>query len=300
MFQTSFLDPTERIVNVASAPQRSPFRYPGGRTWLIPHVRQWLLSLPAKPAELVEPFAGGAIVGVTVAAENLADHVTLVELDEQVAAVWQTIFADAGGGAWLAERIVGFDLTAGNVQSTLDTPATSHRERAFQTILRNRVSRGGILAPGAGLVKHGEAGKGLRSRWYPETLCRRILDLVALRDKVTFVLGDGLVALADHAARPDRVFFIDPPYTAAGKKAGSRLYTHSSLDHVALFRVAATAAGEFLMTYDDAPDIRELAHRHGMTCKTVAMKNTHHAKMNELLIGRTLDWIEPQFHSLAP
>ena len=25
----------ERVVNVASVPQRSPFRYPGGKTWLI-------------------------------------------------------------------------------------------------------------------------------------------------------------------------------------------------------------------------------------------------------------------------
>ncbi len=24
------------IVNVASVPQRSPFRYPGGKTWLVP------------------------------------------------------------------------------------------------------------------------------------------------------------------------------------------------------------------------------------------------------------------------
>jgi len=30
------------IINVASVPQRSPFRYPGGKTWLIPTVRQWL------------------------------------------------------------------------------------------------------------------------------------------------------------------------------------------------------------------------------------------------------------------
>ena len=26
-------------VNVASVPQRSPFRYPGGKTWLVPQVR---------------------------------------------------------------------------------------------------------------------------------------------------------------------------------------------------------------------------------------------------------------------
>ncbi len=33
------------IVNVASVPQRSPFRYPGGKTWLVPRIRQWLKSL---------------------------------------------------------------------------------------------------------------------------------------------------------------------------------------------------------------------------------------------------------------
>ena len=48
-----------RIINVASIPQRSPFRYPGGKTWLVPYIRQWLSSLPARPHEFIEPFAGG-------------------------------------------------------------------------------------------------------------------------------------------------------------------------------------------------------------------------------------------------
>lgn len=46
-----------------------------------------------------------------------------------------------------------------------------------------------------------------------------------------------------------------------------------------------------LLTYDDAPDVRDLAERHGFNVKAVAMKNTHHAKMNELLIGRNLAWV---------
>src|ERR1043165_2468876 len=92
------------VVNVASGPQRSPFRYAGGKTWLVPRVRLWLR---ARPTELIEPFAGGGIVGLPAAAERLAGHVTMVELDEQVAAVWRAIIND-GEGAWLAERIVGF------------------------------------------------------------------------------------------------------------------------------------------------------------------------------------------------
>jgi DNA adenine methylase len=85
-----------RVVNVASVPQRSPFRYPGGKTWLIPQVRKWLRSLSPQPFELIEPFAGGAIVSLTAAFESLVSQVTMCELDEDVAAVWQTILGSDG------------------------------------------------------------------------------------------------------------------------------------------------------------------------------------------------------------
>ena len=87
-------------------------------------------------------------------------------------------------------------------------------------------------------------------------------------------------------------FFIDPPYTAGGKRAGSRLYTHSEIDHDKLFSICEKLRGDFLMTYDNAEEVRALAERHGFETKSVAMKNTHHAEMDELLIGRNLDWVE--------
>ena len=36
---------SDRVVNVASVPQRSPLRYPGGKTWLVPHIRTWLKEM---------------------------------------------------------------------------------------------------------------------------------------------------------------------------------------------------------------------------------------------------------------
>lgn len=97
--------------------------------------------------------------------------------------------------------------------------------------------------------------------------------------------------LRRNARRSDAVFFVDPPYTAAGKKAGSRLYTCSEMDHEELFKVTSRIKGDFLMTYDDAEGVRDLARRNGFDMETVAMKSTHHAKMTELLIGRNLDWV---------
>ncbi len=276
------------VVNVSLVPQRSPFRYPGGKTWLVPRIRQWLSSHPAKPEVLIEPFAGGGIVSLTVAFEQLANRVVMVELDDQVAAVWKTVLG--GDAQWLAEEIAGFEITSQSVEQILARTAEAQRAKAFRTIVRNRVNRGGILAPGAGLVKNGENGKGLCSRWYPDTLRRRILDIAAISDRIGFIEGDGMDVLREHAHDADTVFFIDPPYTAAGKKAGSRLYKHSSLHHEELFRLSTLLAGDFLMTYDNTDEVRELAKWHGLDTLLVAMKSTHHAKMNELLIGRDLDW----------
>lgn len=288
---TLFADsPTrEKIVNVASVPQRSPFRYPGGKTWLVPKMRQWLLSRPSVPALLVEPFAGGGIITLSAVAEELVNEAVMVELDEEIAAVWHTILN--GGAQQLAEAIVNFTLTADSVRDVLGSEPSSLEDKAFRTILKNRTYHGGILAPGSGLIKHGENGKGLLSRWYPETLKKRILAIDAIRDRITFHETDGMQVLRDYAEQPDAVFFIDPPYTAAGKKAGARLYTHFNLDHEELFRVASTLAGDFLMTYDNAEGVRELAAKYNLDTELIPMKNTHHAKMTELLIGRDLSWV---------
>jgi DNA adenine methylase len=284
-------DHFEGIVNVASVPQRSPFRYPGGKTWLVPHLRTWLRSLPQRPALFVEPFAGGGIISLTVAFEHLADHVIMVELDPQVAAVWRTILeGDADG---LARRIAGFDLNLDTLTAALARPPETTQDLAFQTILKNRTNRGGILAPGAGKSKYGENGKGILSRWYPDTIRRRILDIAWIRQRITFIEGDGLAVARQHAANSQAVFFIDPPYTASIKRAGSRLYTHSEIDHDELFRIAGTFAGDFLMTYDDAPELHALAARYGFCTELVAMKNTHHAEMTELLIAPSFAWKPP-------
>lgn len=284
--------PSEHVVNVSSVPQRSPFRYPGGKTWLVPRVRQWLTNAQMRPTVFVEPFAGGGIVGLTVAFEKLADHVVLVELDKNVAAVWKTILSD--DAAWLADRILSFDLTHDNVRTSLAEEEGETREQAFRTILKNRTFHGGIMAPGASLIKNGENGKGLKSRWYAGTLAKRIMAIAAIRNRLTFVCGDGIEVMRKHGRSKRTAFFVDPPYTAGGstgKRAGNRLYTHHELDHEQLFASAARLAGDVLLTYDDAPDVRALATRHTFEFECVAMKNTHHARLYELLIGRDLSWL---------
>jgi DNA adenine methylase len=47
------------------------------------------------------------------------------------------------------------------------------------------------------------------------------------------------------------------------------------------------------MTYDDDDVVETMALQHGFAVARIPMKNTHHAKMYELLIGRNLSWLPP-------
>ncbi len=271
------------VVNVASVPQRSPFRYPGGKTWLIPVVRKWLKQSD-KPKRLIEPFAGGGIVSLTAAFEGLVDDILMVELDKEIAAVWEIIIN--GNHEWLAEQIYSFDLTPEHANNILQKENKTTKEQAFSTILKNRIFHGGIITKGAGLIKNGENGKGIRSRWYPKTLRNRILAISYVKNKLKFITGDAFEEMEKAKNDTECYFFIDPPYTVAGK----RLYTHFEIDHNALFALTAQIKGKFMLTYDNTEEIRALANKHSLDFRTIPMKTTHHIQKNEIIISDNFDW----------
>ncbi|MDR3610813.1 MAG: DNA adenine methylase [Ignavibacteriaceae bacterium] len=274
----------DKLVNIASIPLRSPFRYPGGKTWLIPTVRAWLKQ-QQNGKELIEPFAGGGIVSLTAAFEKLVDRITMVELDEEIAAVWEVILR--GNNQWLANKIRNFDLTLENVTKELKNPSNDLHDIAFRTILKNRILHGGIIAKGSGIIKNGENGKGMASRWYPTTLMNRITAINLVKNKIDFIRGDAFEIIEKNLNVEDCFFFLDPPYTVAGK----RLYTYFNVDHEKLFSLAAQIKGKFMLTYDDTSEIRSLANKYNLPYVHIPMKTTHHIEKNEIIISDNFNWL---------
>jgi DNA adenine methylase len=205
-------------------------------------------------------------------------------MDEEIAAVWEVILN--GKNKWLADKIYSYDLTHANVKADLEKPNKELHDIAFCTILKNRVFHGGILAKGSGMIKNGENGKGLSSRWYPKTLRDRILAINYVKDKIKFISGDAFEIIEQNLNNPNAYFFIDPPYTIAGK----RLYTHFDIDHERLFDLTARLKGKFMLTYDDTPEIRQLADQHHLQMRTIPMKTTLHYEKNEIIISDNFSW----------
>lgn len=281
---TSFPESALKAVNVASVPQRSPLRYPGGKTWLVPHIRHWLRTLAPPIETILEPFAGGGTVSLTAVMERLAKRCVLCEIDDDVAAFWRAALTH---GPALRRKIEVFQPTSEAVLALAAAQPTTVLERGFRTLVMNRTRRGGILAPGASLQVKGENGKGVASRWYPKTLTMRIQAIELCAERMVFHHGDGLAQLERWLADEQKgAVFVDPPYTAGGKRAGSRLYAHSDLDHAKVFELLADSSAPFLMTYDCAPEIGALVRRFGFAAVQVTMKNTHHSRIAELIITR--------------
>ena len=273
-------------VNVAQVPQRSPLRYPGGKTWLVPHIREWLSALDS-PQLLIEPFAGGGITSLTAVMEHLVPRSVMVELDRDVAAFWSTALHHT---VQLVELVDDFRLTRENIDVLANRSPETVVDRGFRTLVLNRTRRGGILAKGAALTRIGENGKGVASRWYPETIKQRLMTIGRYASQIEFREADGIAVLEQmltEGLQPGTAVFVDPPYTAEGKQAGRRLYTHYRIDHASLFNILGQIAkegGEVLATYDESPEILELIAQHSFHVVRVVMKNTHHHKIPELVV----------------
>jgi DNA adenine methylase len=274
-------------INVSQVPQRSPFRFPGGKTWLIPVLRHWLKSQKNRTEVFVEPFAGGASASLMAVAEGYCDRAYLSEIDASVASVWSCVLSNTG--TELADEVESFKMTIKNVDElfrVVSNGATS-AQQALAVLVRNRVHRGGILAEGAGRLKKGENGKGISSRWYPETIARRLREISKRRKKLRFSQCDGFALLKKFGQNKKAVAFVDPPYFGPAH----RLYTHWKIDHEMLFETLNNFQGDFLLAYDDAVEIRKLAKKYKLKMAVIEMKTTHHQIKREILISRNLNWL---------
>ena len=99
--------------------------------------------------------------------------------------------------------------------------------------------------------------------------------------------GDILTALPSDVLKPMSNVETRPHF------AFTFCFPISAFCFLALFAAAARCKGDVLFTYDNADELRALAEEFKLETRLVAMKNTHHAEMTELLIGKDLSWCSP-------
>jgi DNA adenine methylase len=241
----------------------TPLRYPGGKLWFYPRADQFFGS--HRPSLLIEPFAGGATVGVSLLANNRCDRLLLVEKDPNVAAFWRTALRSDR----LASMVARFKPTKRNVEWIRRGKPRNDLNVAFWTYITNRTSFGGNIYGGMSSPEH--------YRWKSSPI--DLYQIRALASRIKFIEGDALEVLRAHN-EPVNGCFADPPYVEKGKL----LYAEHQFEPEQLFQALSTWDGRWLVTYDDHPLVHELAEKFGFQIERISTQGNQHRPSREVII----------------
>lgn len=231
---------------------------------------------PRRPSRYVEPFAGGAGVGLRLLVDEYVDEVVLNDLNPGIAAFWRGVFFSTDDFLDLLE---GCPVTVDEwhrQHEVYTSRTTSELELGFATFFLNRTNRSGILdaRPIGGLEQRGRWL--IDARFDKTRLSDRIGMIARYRTRVTICEEDGLRLVRRTLADDASFIYADPPYLVHGDD----LYMDTMRweDHQRLADILVRAGGWFL-TYDADPRITDELYT-GLRC--AAFKTSHTAAVQHV------------------
>ena len=266
----------------------SPFRYPGGKGFLTDLLRQKVMNLEGPKRAYAEPFCGGAGAAINLLLDRDVQQIHLNDLDPCVYSAWVALATDTD--QFLERlRVIPVTVEEWQTQRQIATDHTSGYDfdAGFATFFLNRTSRAGIVkgsGPVGGYEQKGEWK--IDARFYRDTMIRRIERIGELRDNIelTNQTAEDFLDDINRSGNAKNTFvFIDPPYF----EIGSRLYLngmgedgHSKLAE----KLRMGLASDWLMTYDDHPEIRRLYSNFDVTELEVLYSLQRQRRVNEVVI----------------
>lgn len=260
-------------------------RSPGSKCWFIRHARNFLRG-QQRPNVIVEPFAGSAVVSLTLMSHGFANRVVLAERNPSLRTYWETALGDA----MFARRVFewAYRARAQRPDRQSEFVAESIRRMGDDDplciLLRTLMAFNGIVK---GRSSVGSV-RPLRN-WLPLTLDTSLALLYEARQRIE-LFSDGFDAL-ERADGPDTYAFVDPPYTTGKNSPGHKLYEETEIDHQALLQLLGRRRGTWQLTAELCPDMLMHLDRASSVLGPIQkhrarMRNSHGHTKVELVISK--------------
>lgn len=248
----------------------TPLRYPGGKSQMLPVVIDILKKNDLICGEYAEPFAGGSGLPLSLVMHGYVSRAYINDIDFHIHSFWHSVLNDS-------ERLCAM---INDVNVTIDE---WHQQRAifqegesddllragFSALFLNRTNRSGILRGGVigGLQQDGNYK--LDCRFNKQDLIRKIKRIAMYKDAITLTRLDALCFLEEIAPAMGKYSLInlDPPYY----KKGQELYTsfYAPKDHAVLAKSVSRLKKRWIVTYDNAEEIRALYQKFPMSTNSL-------------------------------
>lgn len=233
--------------------QVSPLRYPGGKSKMVGQILA--KCNPEHMVHFIEPFAGGASVGLSLLIAGRIQELHLNDADFGIYSLFYTIkyFPQI-----LIQRIKSFnpsvkafnraknEVTGG--YNGLDTT-----EAAWYTLIVNRLAYSGI--PKANCMSNPAA------RWNADSLIKRIKNIHEYADHIHVSNQDACAYIEEMYWMDHATIFIDPPYFVKGKMLYNLYYTaedHKELSFLLDNLYKGMPGADMIVTYDYCREVEDL------------------------------------------
>lgn len=234
-------------------PFYTPLRYPGGKRRLAFFV-SWLLEENGlRDVDYVEPFAGGAAIGLELLFGERASAIHINDLSRPVYAFWHTVLNETVD---ICRRIEKVKVTMAEWRRQrsiyLEADDASLADLGFAALFLNRTNRSGIVNGGVIGGKNQDGAWKLDARFNRQELITRIRRIGRYRTRINLSSLDAeeFTKKALPGLGQNVFVFFDPPYIEKGKDL--YLNEYDTKGHEKLAASIATVDRPWLVTYDTA------------------------------------------------
>jgi DNA adenine methylase len=264
----------------------TPLRYPGGKAKLAPFIKTVFEENGLCDAHYVEPYAGGAGIGLSLLFTEYSRHIYLNDISYPIYCLWDTILNNTD---YLIRRIsnVRVTPTTWKMQKRILKSPHEHTpsEVGFSLFFLNRTNRSGIVTGGM-IGGNDQTGKWkIDARFGKHELIRRIEAIAAYRDRISIHNMDAMAFMQMVTRQLPRTSFIymDPPYYVKGSRLYTDYYRHNDHERIAEY-IQTAVTQPWIVTYDNIQEITLLYSGRRSITYDLNYSASSHRKGTELML----------------
>jgi DNA adenine methylase len=239
----------------------TPLRYPGGKAKLAQYVKEIIRANKLYDGEYVEPYAGGAAIGLELLFQEYVTKIHINDFSQHVYSFWKAVLNDTEE---LSRLIKNTRLSVGawDKQKRIFSNPFEHSyvELGFATFYLNRTNRSGILNGGIIGGRDQTGPWKIDARYNADELIFRIQSIAKMRRKIKLTRSDALDLLRFGLPKwpKNTLIYLDPPYYEQGRELYYDFYKTD--DHAKLAKFIATKMQSkfWMVSYDNVAPIKEL------------------------------------------
>ncbi|HEY5393012.1 MAG TPA: DNA adenine methylase [Hanamia sp.] len=239
---------------------KTPLRYPGGKQRLSPFIEEIIIENNIKEVHYVEPYAGGAGVGIQLLLTRKVSNIHLNDSDLGIYSFWHSVINKPEE---LCKMISSASMTIDEWRKRKEIVKKCDKrkilELGFSVFYLNRCNRSGVLSAGmiGGLDQTGNYK--MDARFSRNDLIRRIEAIARFKDNIFLTNFDAEYYIQNYIPNlpKNTLIYLDPPYYEKGIKL--YLNAYKKTDHARISKVIQTEIKHnWVLSYDGVPDIVNL------------------------------------------